>query len=155
ATIEWYQQHNDGKLPVNDGLLAGTVPGVVDAWFTLLDKWGTMTFAQVLAPAIDLSENGFPISASLARGIAGSKKLRKYPSSMRVYFTNGEAPRIGEVFRNPDLALTMKKLVEAEQRNRFKGRHKALQAARDRFYKGDIAHTMATFSEENGGLFRY
>ncbi len=155
ASIEWYQQHNNGKLPVDDGLLAATVPGVVDAWFTILDKWGTMTFAQVLAPAIDLAENGFPISSGLARGIAGSKKLKKYPSSLRVYFPNGEAPRIGEIFRNPDLARTMKKLVEAEKQNRGKGRHKALQAARDRFYKGDIARTMAKFSEENGGLFRY
>ena len=48
ATIDWYKEHNGGKLPVNDSLLSGTVPGVVDAWFTLLDRWGTMTFAQVL-----------------------------------------------------------------------------------------------------------
>jgi len=155
ASIDWYQQNNQGKLPVDDGLLAGTVPGVVDAWFTMLDKWGTMTFAQVLAPAIDLAENGFPISSGLARAIAGSKKLKKYPSSVGVYFPNGEAPRIGEIFRNPDLARTMKMLVEAEKRNRAKGRHKALQAARDRFYKGDIARVMAKFSEENGGLFRF
>src|SRR6185295_18250051 len=72
-----------------------------------------------------------------------------------VYYPNGEAPRTGEIFRNPDLARTMKKLVEAEKQNRAKGRHKALLAARDRFYKGDIARAMAKFSEENGGLFRF
>lgn len=155
ATIEWYQKNNGGRLPVDDGLLAGTVPGVVDAWYILLDRWGTMSFAQVLAPAIDLAENGFPISSGLARGIAGSKKLKKNPSSVRVYFPNGQAPRTGEIFRNPDLAQTLKKLVEAERKNRLKGRRKALLAARDRFYKGDIALAMAKFSEENGGLFRY
>jgi gamma-glutamyltranspeptidase/glutathione hydrolase len=155
ATIEWYQKNNGGKLPVDDGLLAGTVPGVVDAWTIMLDRWGTMSFAQVLAPAIDLAENGFPISSSLARGIAGSKKLKKNPSSMRVYQPNGRAPQAGEIFRNPDLARTLKKLVEAERQNRGKGRRKALQGARDRFYKGDIARAMAKFSEENGGLFRY
>jgi len=155
ATIEWYQKHNNGKLQVDDGLLAGTVPGVVDAWHLLLDRWGTMSFAQTLAPAIDLAENGFPLSRSLAGAIAGSKKLKKYPSSVRVYYPGGQPPKAGEIFRNPDLARTLKKLVEAERQNRFKGRSRALKAARDRFYKGDIARAMAKFSEENGGLFRY
>src|SRR6185369_11421001 len=50
ATIDWYRKNQNGKIPVNDTLLSGTVPGVVDAWYTLLDRWGTMTFAQVLAP---------------------------------------------------------------------------------------------------------
>src|SRR5262245_20282766 len=155
ATIEWYQKNNGGKLPQSDGLLAGTVPGVVDAWYTLLDRWGTMSFARVLEQAIDLAENGFPIGDGLARTIEGSRKLRKYPSSMKVYYPNGQAPNPGEIFRNPDLARTLKKLVEAEKQNAGKGRHEALKAARDRFYKGDIAQEMAKFAEENGGLFRY
>jgi len=155
ATIEWYQQNASGKIPVNEGLLAGTVPGVVDAWYTLLDRWGTMSFAQVLGPAIELLEKGFPLSEGLARGIRDSQKLQKFPSSKKVYFANGEGPRTGEIFRNPDLARTLKMLVEAERKAKRKGRHAALLAARDRFYRGDIAHTMADFSESNGGLFRY
>jgi gamma-glutamyltranspeptidase/glutathione hydrolase len=155
ATIDWYKQNNGGKLPVNDGLLSGTVPGVVDAWYILLDRWGTMSFAQVLEQAIDMAENGFPIGDSLARTIASSKKLRKYPSSVKVYYPNGAAPKPGEIFKNPDLARTLQKLVEAEKQNAAKGRHEALKAARDRFYRGDIAQTMGKFSEENGGLFRY
>src|SRR5262245_23025168 len=155
ATIEWYQKNNDGKLPQSDGLLSGTVPGVVDAWYILLDRWGTMSFAEVLKGAIDLAENGFPASNGLARTIESSRKLRKYPSSMKVYRPNGQSPKPGEIFRNPDLARTLKKLVEAEKQNASKGRHEALKAARDRFYQGDIAREMAKFSEENGGLFRY
>ena len=155
ATIDWYKQNNGGKLPVNDGLLSGTVPGVVDAWYILLDRWGTMSFAQVLEQAIDMAENGFPIGNALAGAIAGSKKLRKYPSSVKVYYPNGTAPKAGDIFRNPDLARTLKKLVEAEKQNAAKGRHEALKAARDQFYKGDIAQVMGKFSEENGGLFRY
>src|SRR3989475_4435618 len=77
ATIEWYQEHNGGKLPASDGLLAGTVPGVVDAWYILLDRWGTMSFARVLKEAIDLAENGFPVSEELAFYTAGSQKIRK------------------------------------------------------------------------------
>src|SRR5256712_3526849 len=155
ATIEWYREHNGGKLPVNDSLLSGTVPGTVDAWYVLLDRWGTMSFAQVLSEAIDLAENGFPVGDSLARALATSQKLHKYPTSMKVYLPNGHAPQAGEIFRNPDLARTLKRLVEAETQNKSKGRHEALTAARDRFYKGDIAREMARFSEENGGLFRY
>src|SRR5882762_7744212 len=64
ATIEWYKEHNGGQLPVNDSLLSGTVPGAVDAWYVLLDRFGTMSFAQVLAEAIDLAENGFPVGDS-------------------------------------------------------------------------------------------
>ncbi len=155
ATIEWYQKNLGGKLPQSDTLLSGTVPGVVDAWYTLLDRWGTMTFAQVLQPAIDTAENGFPIGERMAAAIAGSRKLKKYPTSVKVYFPGGAAPKPGDIFRNPDLARTLRKLVDAEKENAGKGRHEALKAARDRFYKGDIARTMAKFSEEQGGLFRY
>src|SRR5581483_11180631 len=155
ATIEWYKTHADGKIPANDSLLSGTVPGVVDAWYTLLDRWGTMSFAQVLEQAIDLADNGYPLDEITATAIAKTRQIRKYPSTMKVYMPNGQAPKPGDLFRNPDLAQTMKKMVESEKENLSKGRHEALKAARDRFYKGDIAREFAKFSEENGGLFRY
>jgi gamma-glutamyltranspeptidase/glutathione hydrolase len=155
ATIDWYKEHNGGKLPVNDSLLAGTVPGVVDAWFTLLDRWGTMSFAQVLQPAIEVAEQGFVLPAGLARSIATSRKLQKYPSTMKLYWPGGKAPQPGDVFRNPDAGRTLRRLVEAEKAASARGRHAGLLAARDRFYKGDIAREMAAFSEQNGGLFRY
>jgi len=155
ATIDWYRKNLNNTLPQSDTLLSGTVPGVVDAWYLLLDRWGTMTLAQVLQPAIEIAENGFPIGERMAAAIATSKKLKKYPSSVKVYFPGGEAPKAGEIFRNPDLGRTLSKLVEAEKENAGKGRHEALKAARDRFYKGDIARAMAKFSEEQGGLFRY
>jgi gamma-glutamyltranspeptidase/glutathione hydrolase len=155
ATIEWYQKNLGGKLPQSDTLLSGTVPGVVDAWYLLLDRWGTMSFAQVLQPAIEMAENGFPIGERMAAAIATSKKLTKYPSSVKVYFPGGQAPKPGDIFTNPDLARTLRMLVDAEKENAGKGRHEALKAVRDRFYKGDIARAMAKFSEEQGGLFRY
>ena len=155
ATIEWYEKNNGGKIPESDGLLSGGLPGVVDAWYTLLDRWGTMSFEQVLQPAIELAENGFPLSEYGASYIAGSKKILKYPTTVKIYLPNGRAPKAGEILKNPDLARTLKKLVEAEKANQSKGRHEALKAARDRFYKGDIAKELAAFSEANGGLFRY
>jgi gamma-glutamyltranspeptidase/glutathione hydrolase len=155
ATLEWYKQNQDGKIPVDDTLLSGTVPGVVDAWYILLDRWGTMTFAEVLAPAIEIAENGFPLSEGLAGTMARTKKIRKYPSSTKVFFPDGREPKAGQIWKNPELARTLRRLVETERENAGKGRRAALKAARDRFYKGDIAREMAQFSEENGGLFRY
>ena len=155
ATIDWYEKNNGGKIPESDGLLSGGLPGVVDAWYILLDRWGTMSFEQVLKPAIDLAENGFPLSELGASYIAESKKILKYPTTTKIYLPNGHPPKSGSILKNPDLAQTLKKLVEAEKDSRSKGRHAALQAARDRFYKGDIARDLANFSEENGGLFRY
>ncbi len=155
ATIEWYQKNNGGKIPESDGLLSGGLPGVVDAWYTLLDRWGTMSFEQVLQPAIELAENGFPLSEYGASYIAETKKILKYPTTVKIYMPNGRSPKPGEILRNPDLARTLKKLVQAEKGAQTKGRHEALKAARDRFYKGDIAKDLAAFSEANGGLFRY
>jgi gamma-glutamyltranspeptidase/glutathione hydrolase len=155
ATIDWYKKNNGGVLPQSDGLLAGGLPGVVDAWYLLLDRWGTQSFAQVLAPAIELAENGFPLSERLARIIAGTHKIRKYPSTTKVFLPRGDPPKAGEIFKQAALARTLRKLVEAEQAASARGRHEALKAARDRFYTGDVARELAAFSEANGGLFRY
>ena len=177
ATIEWYMKNNNGEIPANDGLLSATAPTSVDAWYTVLSRWGTMSFAEVLQPTIELAD-GFPLSERLASSMAskkgprtfvvgedgietevapaqGNRKLRKYPTSEKVYFPGGRPVRAGEVFANPDLARTLRKLVAAEDKAADQGRQAALKAARDRFYKGDIARTMAEFSEANGGLFRY
>jgi gamma-glutamyltranspeptidase / glutathione hydrolase len=155
ATIDWYEKNNGGKIPESDGLLSGGLPGVVDAWYTLLDRWGTMSFEQVLQPAIELAEKGFPLSEYGASYISDTKKILKYPTTVKIYLPGGRPPMAGEILRNPDLARTLKKLVEAEKASHGKGRHEALKAARDRFYKGDIARDLAAFSEANGGLFRY
>jgi gamma-glutamyltranspeptidase/glutathione hydrolase len=155
ATIDWYRKNAGGKIPVGDGLPAGTVPGVVDAWYTLLHRWGTMTLGQVLEPAIEMAEKGFPVDDRLAAAIAKSKKLRKYPSSVQVYYANGVTWKGGAMARFSELARTLRRLVEAERENAAQGRHAGLLAARNLFYKGAIAREMAEFAEKNGGLFRY
>jgi gamma-glutamyltranspeptidase/glutathione hydrolase len=157
ATIEWYAKNNGGKLPSSDGLLAGGLPTVVDAWYVLLDRWGTLSFAQTLQPALELAENGFPLGERSAVTLSFSRKITKYPSSAKVFLPGGKAPRAGEIFKQPDRARTLRKLIEAEATAAAagKGRGAALKAARDRFYQGDIPRELAAFSEANGGLFRY
>ena len=151
ATIYWYKKNKDGKIPVDDSLLSGTVPGVIDAWYILLSHWGTKSFGDLLQPAIELLEGGVPMGTML-----NSKALLKYPTTMRVYAPpDGKTWHAGDVWKNPDLARTFRRLIEAEKQASAQGREASLRAARDRFYKGDIAREMAKFSEENGGLFRY
>ena len=79
ATIDWYNKNNGGKIPNSDGLLSASLPGVIDAWYIMLDRWGTMTFAQVLARAIDIAENGFPIGEGLSRAIAAPRRSGNTP----------------------------------------------------------------------------
>ena len=77
------------------------MPGVVDAWYLLLDRWGTMSFEQVLQPAIETGREGFPLGERLARAIAATRKIRKYPTSMKVYLPDGAAPKRGRDLQEP------------------------------------------------------
>jgi gamma-glutamyltranspeptidase/glutathione hydrolase len=154
ATIEWYRQNQGGKIPANDTLLSGTVPGVVDAWYTLLSRWGTRSFEEVLGPAIELAQNGFPTQGRLTREIQ-LPLVMENPELAKLYAPSGRVLREGEIFRNPQLARTMQRLIEAEKAAASQGRQAALRAARDRFYKGDIAREMEAASIKHGGLFRY
>src|SRR5438093_1846811 len=149
-----YLKAQDPSDEIRIGMMRPVVRGQSAAAASMKPE-ATRAAERILQPAIETAENGFPIGERMAMAIAGSKKLKKYPTSVKVYFPGGEAPKAGDIFRNPDLARTLRKLVDAEKENAGKGRHEALKAARDRFYTGDIARTMAKFSEEQGGLFRY
>ncbi|MXW66486.1 MAG: gamma-glutamyltransferase family protein [Gemmatimonadales bacterium] len=141
---------------LNKGIHAGVVPGLFGGWIALLDRFGTMSLAQVLAPAIDYAENGHPIEASVVAAIESHRDLfESFPSSRRMFLPRGRVPEPGETFRMPDLANTLRKVVEAEQAALAAGktRSEALRAAFDRFYRGDIAEEMARFYAENGGDF--
>ncbi len=126
ATIDWYNKNNGGKIPTSDGLLSASLPGVIDAWYVLLDRWGTMTFAQVLEQAIDVAENGFPIGDGLARAIAGSRKIQKYPTRRRCISRMARPRSPARSFATSMPPRMLRKLVEAEQAAAAKGRHAAL-----------------------------
>jgi gamma-glutamyltranspeptidase/glutathione hydrolase len=125
----------------------------------MLAEWGTLSLGDVLAPAIEMAD-GYPIEAQLANTIERNKeRLKQWPYSRAVFLPHAgqprEAPEPGEVFRQPDLAATLRKLVEAEKQALAagKGRKEAIQAAYDRFYKGDIAEELVRGVREQGGLF--
>ena len=141
---------------LNRGMKAGAVPGLLGGWIALLERFGTMELADVLEPAIGYAENGHPLAPFVANSIARSRELfERFETTRAVFLPDGEPPAAGELFRYPDLALTFRKLVEAEQTAYANGasRQRALGAAFDRFYRGDIARQMARFYARHGGLF--
>ena len=159
ATVEYYQ--NRPAEPWEDaqrmapipaqGIRAAILPGVFDGLILALDKYGTMSFAQVVAPAIEYAD-GFPIGEEFVSFIRNYQKiLELWPVSKTFFLPGGSPPNRGEVFREPTLAKTLRELAAIEGRARGK-RSRKLQAVRDHFYKGSLAKRVAAFSEANGGL---
>ncbi len=140
---------------LNEGVKAGIVPGLFGGWVAMLDRFGTMRLSAVLEPAIDYAGNGHPIDKGVVRNIATRKEyFASTPTSAAVFLPGGQVPEVGAVYRNANLAATLKKVSDAERAAMRRGasRSAALRAAHDRFYKGDIAQEMARFFRENGGL---
>ena len=140
-------------IPAN-GPSAGTVPAVVDALLIALAEFGTLRLADVLAPAVELTD-GFAWYEFLSRVLADHlDAVRREPSGARVYLQGPERtiPAVGSVFRQPDLGRTLRALVEAEQRSLGQDRKQAIYAARDRFYRGDVGERIAKAVQDAGGL---
>jgi gamma-glutamyltranspeptidase/glutathione hydrolase len=154
ATREYFDKL--GYIPNEDSFLIAPVPGTLEGAVLTLDKFGTLKLADVMQPAIDLAEKGHPISHLMVKWITNSKAiLSKWPGSVKVFLPGGNPPKAGDIFVQPEYAATLKKIRDGETKNRSKGRSKAMQAARDVFYKGEIARALDKFSQENGGLIRY
>jgi len=154
ATREFFEKL--GHIPHEDSFLNAPVPGTLDGAVLALDRFGTMTLAEVMEPAIALAGKGHPISGLMVQWIAKSKDyLAKWPGSASLFLPGGKPPKAGDLFVQPELAATLEKIRDAEKSNRRLGRSGAMKAARDVFYKGGIARAFDRFSRENGGLIRY
>jgi gamma-glutamyltranspeptidase/glutathione hydrolase len=146
------------SYPPEYGTLAAVTPGTPGGLITMLSEYGRLSLKDVLGPALEMAD-GYPIEGQLVGTIERQKhRLSEWPYSRAVFLPHGEgtqAPQAGEVFRQPDLAATLRKLIEAEQQALAAGktRKQALQAAYDRFYRGDIADELVRGTREQGGLF--
>jgi gamma-glutamyltranspeptidase/glutathione hydrolase len=147
ATLESYVAQ--GKTMDGTGLDPAVVPGVLHAALTVLERWGTMSFEQVSARAIDYAENGFPLRPRTVQAIdapATRKFMESWPDNRAMWLkSDGGSYKVGETIKLPTLARTLKRMVEAERGAAAKGREAGIAAARDRFYKGDIAEEMVAF----------
>jgi gamma-glutamyltranspeptidase/glutathione hydrolase len=157
ATAEFYKSKKM-KYPPEYGPLAAVTPGTPGGILVMLAEYGKLSLKDVLEPSIQLAD-GYPIEAQLANTIEREKKrLKEWRYSREVLLPHlgqkREAPEPGEIFRQPDLAVTLRKLVDAEQRALASGktRKEAIYAAYDRFYRGDIASEFARGVKEQGGL---
>ncbi|HZZ16566.1 MAG TPA: gamma-glutamyltransferase, partial [Candidatus Sulfotelmatobacter sp.] len=146
----------DKKPPIPaHGILATTTPGMFDGAMLALEKFGTMSFSQVAAPAIELAD-GFPTTEILADTLQVSAPgMLRWPLSVKYFFNvNGRLPLRGEIFHQPDLAKSLRAMAEAEQKTEG-DRIDQIEAVRDYFYRGPIAKEMGGFSESHGGLLTY
>jgi len=139
-SLDYFKEQNMTEIP-SHGPLPVSVPGCVDGWFELHEKYGKLPFAELLQPTIDYAENGHPVSELVAYYMGRSVPfLSKYDGFAEVFAPNGKAPVKGEVFKNPALANTLKKIAKD---------------GRDAFYKGEIARTIAKYMKEQGGFIAY
>jgi gamma-glutamyltranspeptidase/glutathione hydrolase len=136
-SLEYFAKNNIKTMP-QTGMGSITVPGAFDGWVTLRDKYGTMKLSDLLAPAIDYAEHGFPVMEKTAEDWdAEVRKLSRTPAAAANYLIDGRAPRAGELFRQPNLARTLRTLAEG---------------GRDAFYKGPIASAIVDYMKANGGF---
>jgi gamma-glutamyltranspeptidase / glutathione hydrolase len=160
ATVSYFRGRGLDRIPTGpgpDAHLSFTVPGAVDAYLTLLETHGTRTLGEVLAPAVHYAERGFPMYEYMQRLLAVPETRQQFdlypPGGSAVFFPGGRVPAIGELLVQPALAATLRRLVEADAQA---AGHRAagIAAARERFYRGDVAAAIGAFSERLGGLLR-
>ncbi|MFQ5790745.1 MAG: gamma-glutamyltransferase family protein [Acidobacteriota bacterium] len=157
ATVDFFRGQGM-DYPPEFGPLAAVTPGTPGGLMVMLAEFGTLSLKDVLEPSIQMAE-GYPIEKAAADSMERHKeRIKEWPYSKKVFLTHlgeeREAPHPGEIFRQPDLAGTLRKLVETEREALAAGksRKEAIYAAYDRFYKGDIARELVRGSQEQGGL---
>ena len=139
-TLEYFRENGIDKIPPF-GPLPVSVPGAVDGWFELHDRYGRLPMKEILAPAIRYARDGFPVSEVIAHYLkSNQRRIGEYPGFAETFMPDGRLPEKGDVFRNPRLADTYQAIAD-------KGR--------DEFYKGDIARTIDAHMAEHGGLLSY
>ncbi len=145
-----------GLVPGN-GPLGATIPAMLDAMAIALETKGTMRLEQVIQPAIELAD-GFPMYAFLRNFLVSERKAtEQYEWSAKTYYPNGHVPEVGEMFRQPNLARTLRAIADADKKAfaRSKNRVTAIRAGRDAFYTGDIARRIVEADKAAGGVFAY
>lgn len=146
ASIAWFRSSNIKSIP-GDGFLPATVPAAFGAWCTALMRYGTLDLKQVLAPAIELAQDGYVIDPVLRTYFVRSEPRfsAEWPSSIECYWTDGRPPRTGERLRQPVWTRTFKALVDVSIHERRRGRVASIATAMAAFYRGDIAERLVAF----------
>ncbi len=149
TSLETFHRDHGGRIP--PGILRTLVPAAPDAWITALERWGTMTFADVAAAAVRFARDGFAMPVLMSRIITKAvDNYRRWPDNAEIYLPGGRPPQPGDLFVQSDLGRTIQYMIDQETAAKG-GREAGLRAARDAFYVGDIAAAMVRHQAENGG----
>src|SRR5436190_11146629 len=147
----YFKKNHGGKIP--QGIMRTVVPAAPDAWITALERYGTMSFSEVAQSAIGYARDGFPVYPLMSEVITEHEaEYRLFPSNVALYLPKGRPPQVGEVFVQKALAATIQHMVDQEAAARSRGREAGLAAARDAFYRGDIARAIVAYQKDNGGI---
>ena len=139
-TLDYFKNKSFSEIPAY-GPLPVSVPGCVDGWFEMHDKFGSIAMHEILSPAIEYADNGFPVTELVSYYMQkASLNFDKYPNFKETYYINGSTPKKGQIFQNKDLANTLRIIAK-------KGRKG--------FYEGEIAKVMSDFIIEQGGFLSY
>ena len=139
-TLEYFKENNFKSIPAY-GPLPVSVPGCVDGWFELHDKFGKISMANILSPTIKYAEDGFPVSELVSYYMkVASNNFQEYPNFKETYYLNDSTPKKGQIFKNPDLANTLRVIAKDGRKG---------------FYEGKIANTIANFIQDQGGFLSY
>ncbi len=150
ASIDYFREKHGGKMP--PGILRTVMPAAPAAWIAALARYGTMRFGDVAREALRLAREGFSMHGFMADYIADNvESYRRWPSSAAVFLPGGRPPKAGVRFVQSDLANSLQYMIDEESAHQSKGRAAGLQAARDAFYRGDIARKIAAYHRENDG----
>jgi gamma-glutamyltranspeptidase/glutathione hydrolase len=147
----YFMKNHGGKIP--QGIMRTVVPAAPDAWITALERFGTMSFGEVAKSAIGYARDGFPTYDLMNEVITDHEaEYRLFPTNVDLYLPNGRPPQVGEVFVQKALAATLQHMADQEAAASSRGREAGLAAARDAFYRGDIARAIVKYQKENGGI---
>ncbi len=150
ASLAHFHEKYGGKMP--PGILRTVMPAAPASWLTALERYGTMSFGDVAREATRLAGEGFAMHWFMADYIRDQEEsYQRWPGSAAVFLPNGRPPQVGEIFKQTDLAASLQYMIDEEAAHRSKGRAAGLKAARDAFYKGDIAQKIVRYHKENGG----
>ncbi|TQV81764.1 gamma-glutamyltransferase family protein [Denitrobaculum tricleocarpae] len=153
ASVEFFEREFGGAIPT--GILRTVVPAAPAAWIKALSTFGTMTLGDVASFAVRYAREGFPVYPLFADFIRTNQDAyRRHAASAEIYLPNGHPPEVGQLFRQSDLAGTVQYMIDQETAAGG-DRRAGLKAARDAFYKGDIARTIAAYHTRNHGFLAY
>ncbi len=151
ASLEHFVKNRDGTIP--QGVERVVVPAAAGAWMTALIEHGTMSFEQVVTPALEYARDGIAVGAALSKSMFSfAEQAKQWPTRTEAFAQDGRFPGLGERFRQPALARTFERLIEVERNSASLGREKAIEAAREFFYKGEIAEEIVAFVKDGGGF---